>query len=210
MDRALAQPIVGYALIVFGFLKIALSVAIVSLPVSLLDRQSFIVPDKTAAGIVLEVVLFLFGTYSLSHGLSILGHLHKRYDKLMHRLTTFVCLYGGLGVFLITFYGLVVFTNVPIGKDESKKPFYELVGIGGGLGFLTTMLAVLAWNAGHDYMWGKAFRFENDVGIFVSILIVFVSCIAWLLYKYFKNAKAPPLTANEAVSLVMIPFGGVS
>lgn len=132
------QIILGVGFLIYGLLKILVSVLALSLasksqakltgtPLGLL-----ITNDKTYAGSVFDVALILYALYSILHGLELLGVEIPFISTLFMSMVFKAAVYISLGLFLTIYYSLVLYTDMPISKTQSQFGTYRvyiLIGI---------------------------------------------------------------------------------
>lgn len=127
--------IIGILLILYGLFKIGFS--IFELRPDQKEKQTF-------ADTFLIILLLLFGIYSLLHGIGMIIR-DTAFGKTINNLNVFAIVYTIFGIAMIELYILIVYTKLPIPKDENKMTKYKLVGIGGGILFLIILLLKLLW-----------------------------------------------------------------
>jgi hypothetical protein len=98
--------------------------------------KNFYSDDETTANRGLEFAFFLFGLFSVAHGLNKFGLLSHKNSELLERPSTETLVYAILGFGLTLFYSAVVYTDLPIQKDPANIPHYKMLGITSGLSFL--------------------------------------------------------------------------
>lgn len=208
-DEAQRIKIIGYVLVIYGILKVSFCITLVSLPDKYRKGISILTRDATTAGSVLDLVLFIFGSYTILHGLAMIGNLHTTHSEFLNHIYTIIGLYSFLGVFLIVFYSLVVYTNIPISKEENEMGTYELVGIGGGIGFLLVLAIMMLWSIYYGKSWTDPVRFSGDTTFLAISSIALIASFAWLIYNVVKRKGKQP-GRNEIVTLAMLPLGAMN
>ena len=201
--------IVGYILLIYGILKVAFCIILLALPEKYRGNSAFFKRDPTAAGTILDIVLFLFGVYTILHGSAMIRKSRHTHIDLIEHIYTIIALYGSLGIFMIVFYTLVVYTNAPISKDKTEMSKYELVGIGGGIGFLTALFAMLLWNAGRGYMFGSMVAFDGDTILWSLLFGLGLVAFACLCKNVLKK-EGITSKRKEIVTLTMLPLGTIN
>lgn len=91
--------------------------------------------DETVSGRALEFSLFLFGAFSLLHGLNKFELLPHTVSEVLDKPSTEVAVYSALGLGLVGFYSAVVYSNYPIPKIDANMSHYK-IAILSGLSFL--------------------------------------------------------------------------
>ena len=98
--------------------------------------KAFYGDDETHAGKAIEFSFFLFGLFSLLHGLDKFKLLPENISHVLEKKSTEVAVYTALGVGLTAFYSAVIYTDLPITKIPANYKKYKLVGLLGGISFL--------------------------------------------------------------------------
>jgi hypothetical protein len=99
--------------------------------------------DRTVAGYMYEIVFGVFAVFTVLYALalyeSVMAQSKTRRRRwlawlLIPHLETFFMVI--LGIFLVVFYMLVIYTDLPISKNSNYKLVYWYMGVGGGLSFI--------------------------------------------------------------------------
>lgn len=177
--------------IVYGFLKLVVGLGVMFLPLHVLEKTPFLKQfvkqrkDRTAAGMIYEYIFLLFGLYTILHGATMLGWVPHWMvllfgSKLAHYLF-FIC----IGLFMVIFYSLVVYTNLPIPKTKENIHEYKLFGIIGGLSFL---IMPVIWEFLSAFV--PAFRkmsLEMKGVVLIGLAIVAFIIIGFVYTHYIKD-----------------------
>lgn len=200
--------VVGWALIVYGLVKMAICLTWL-LPEDYSKRIPFLGGhrDRTTAGIVLELILFGFATFTLMHGMSMLRMFSARTSHAIDNPVTTSAVYGAFGVFMVAFYWAVLYTDLPISKSPKETLTYKLLGLGGGLAFVIMTLSVVVW---HIVVVGDLKLFERHIakGWMVGALLVSLTVTCYMTAKLLYDAASTRALKKEAVTLAMIPMAG--
>lgn len=130
----------GVCFLMYGLVKIALAIITLSLPDHIKEKIRLVFTnDTTLAGVAFDGVLIAYAIYSIIHGLNLLGYDVPNFTESIMFKSSFYIL---LGLFLIIFYSLVLFTQVPISKLQRQYQTYEILGLGGGVCFLITSMFI--------------------------------------------------------------------
>jgi hypothetical protein len=223
MNRTL-EVIIGVLLILYGIFKLIFGTFAVFISDKLREELSkkkpytyLITNDRTISGKVFDIVLILFGIYTLIHGFTILNIIPQ---DLGHRILSrrnLIDLHLLLGFILIIFYGLVVFTDIKIPKDVEHTDRYMLEGFGAGLLFLI-MIPILAIT--HIFEDDGLSGLRNH---FVSVLIhtIIITIISLCLVFVVKQAQSATnekkhktedqeeARVSEIATLLMIPMNSI-
>jgi hypothetical protein len=214
----LSDIIIGILLIVYGVTK--LTIGTVSIATSETSKTNFHVvfrkimgTDSTFAAKVLEFVLVLFGIYSLLHGLDRFNVFPENFHSRLHARKTTHSVNASIGLILTIFYSLVVYTNLPIQKNNSEMSRYKHIGIITGLSFLIMVPLTLIYHAYVDH--GFKFLLRDQVCILSAVCIAIIIHLCYLI----TTNNTPNNTANpnpkknqsatkvgDYASLLMIPF----
>jgi hypothetical protein len=204
--------LVGYALIVYGIVKIILCMIVFIVPHSRRENVPFfewLSPDATLSGHVIEVALFVFGCYTLLHGMSLVGYIGSPYATYIDHVYALTAVYGFLGVFMIVFFGLVAYTNLPIPKDTEQTPTYEIVGIGGGITFIVSLFWIYLYCIAHYPGWMASLRWSHDIFVYQVSTVILLVVLAIIVVHALRNKVGKKLR-NELITLVMLPLAAVA
>ena len=135
---------IGMFLFLYGLLKLFVAICLLFvIPKETQKDMShiplvnmFVTGDHSLAGKGLEIILGSFGLFSMMHGLALMGFFHGRVVSYFESKLFQYVVYSVFGVALIVFYSLVLYTNVPISKDENNRRLYWTYGYIGGASFL--------------------------------------------------------------------------
>lgn len=166
--------IIGVILILYGIFKIIFSYH------ELRDEKR---KEDTFADLFLIILLLIFGIYSLIHGIAMIIH-NTAFGKAIDNINTFAILYIIFGVLMIELYAIVVYTNIPIPKNENKMEKYKLVGIGGGILFFLALIIKLIW-----YKYTNKDSGYWDFNIYILLYWMILCSFVFVLYfwnTYFK------------------------
>lgn len=204
---------IAIAFIIYGLLKV--SIGIISLFLSKEVKQKcanipivndFINDDESFAGLSIHAVLFIFGVFTLFHGLTLFNVFNESMTNFMESTWTHCILNGLIGVYLIVVFSLVLFTNVKISKDEKYVKSYELVGLGGGILFAAAVPAILLFVLLKN-------RNGEDMNIMIAMFLLTMIILLPFSYILFQTiitrTKSDKLPMNEFVTLLMIPMNFV-
>lgn len=177
------QLIKGYILLIFGIFKILLGLSIIFIPLEVRKVyqekkiiKDFIPIEKNTAELMLDISIVIVAIFSVIEGLHILGYLNNKYLSylIFTHFFTYI-LYTIVGLLLIIYFSLVVYTDVDVGsknkKDYSK---YEIFGVGTGI--LMIMIVLL------KYMYYNGWN--NTLVVFLFLLVIwFIKTILHALPK---------------------------
>ncbi len=202
----------GILLVIYGLLKFTMGILALTLPIKYREKlqsirfvRDFITMDVTMAGRFIDISIVLFATYSIIKGLLIAKLVkHKRLRSVIFDPTYTYLLYGVLGLVLLLFYIMIVYSNwndlLGISKDNNETYTYKLSGIGSGLVFLITVLFIYIFNA-------RKHMKTKDVMLLSFILTFLVMALGYILATTVLQYTSKK---NEIVTLAMIPIGGGS
>jgi uncharacterized membrane protein len=184
------KQILGIIYIIYALVKITVGVSLMVLPISVISTtpvlKAFVkeVADKTFAGRFYEYILLLFGVFSLFNGLALLDLLSPAMTRYFESQWTEYVVFITLGVALVAFYSLVLYTNVPISKNRDSYDHYKLLGLFGGVTFLAMPLL---WEfMGYAVPAFNQLSLENRSAAIVGGVII-ISIIGELVYLYLKR-----------------------
>ena len=187
----------GIIFLIYGFFKI-LVCSLELYPNKVPYKNSFmnyLAPvdrKRNVADLFVFIVILCFAFFTVMKGLIWIGIIHYHFGFEFYVLMNLI-----LGVILVGFYTLVVYTNVPIPKDPGDKNKYKGVGIASGLLFLI-MIPVL-----FIIRWFK----ENKHPAFASIEVLgtVTSFFAMIgLFLYILSSSGEFNNIRHATDLLMI------
>lgn len=191
----------GWVFIIYGIFKTIFCICDLLPSQSLPIKLSFLTHDRTVAGIVLVIIFLLFSIYTLLHGLALLNVLSNPIINILTNIYTNYIVYIIFSIVLIVFYSLVLFTNINISKNEKYISSYEIIGFGGGLSFLITVLILIIFK-----------RIINKQYNLTTILIIICICILLLTFIMIiiksynkKNVNEQPIEYH-IMSALAIPI----
>ena len=193
--------VLGVMLLAYGVVKLVVGLMALLLPMEkrVVFQEHpvlkyFITMDMTVAGRVLDIVIIIFAFYSIFDGMTKLDM-----GRYVNRDMT-LKLYVALGVFLVIFYSVVVFTNWTfISKEQDKLGAYKFTGLGSGLLFLMTAFAIFAWNSFQERSWKAVWW---NVGVLMVLGVWFGVIVSESLSILAEKKK-------EVTTMVMIPLAGI-
>ena len=184
------KQILGVIYIIYALVKISVGVSLMVLPISVISTtpvlKAFVkeVADKTFAGRFYEYILLIFGVFSLFNGLALLGLLSPAMTRYFESQWTEYAVFITLGVALVVFYLLVLYTNVPISKNRDSYDHYKLLGLFGGITFL--VMPIIWEFMGYAVPAFNQLSVENRAAAIVGIVIL-LSIIGEMIYLYLKR-----------------------
>ena len=143
----------------------------------------------------------MFAIFTIFRGMLLLGLLtNRRLRNIVDDYNTLYMLYAILGIYLILFYGIILYTSIGKGlRDEKELLTYKLIGMGTGIFFLITLVFTYLL---HNYtrctkkkVFGLGILFLILVGIMLKIV---VDC-----FEKIKQMR------TEVLTLIMIPFNAI-
>jgi len=173
--------------LLYGISKISVALILYFLPYKYIQEIPFVrnffpkESDKTLAGKMYEYVLIIVGIYSIISALIIFEMIPNIF---IHReLFGFVLLIV-LGIFLIIFYYLVLYTNLPISKNNDNRKYYLILGLIGGIIMISVpiLIAIIYYSI-------PIFNKLNAITKSSILLVTFIviSSLVEYLYTFFKN-----------------------
>lgn len=155
----------------------------------------FLSPDKTTASLVFEIIIFLFGIYSIIKGsyyLKLITYKPLVY-LIEHHIFTY-SLYAFFGIFLTLLYTFIAYypeeSKKYINSDSKYDSTYKFVGINTGLVFLITLVTILIIN-----------NYKNKLLLYflIALFILIASLILTIMIKYGRGFM------EEYLTFFMIP-----
>lgn len=180
-----ARTFFGIIMLVYGIAKIVL----VMLSFTLTKKQKEAMDkipysniifgkDTTLAFKFSEYVLLIFGIYSVMHGLGLLHVLPTIIEEFLDDLRVQYFVSFALGIPTTIFYVLVLYTNVPIEKDETNFGTYKVCLWGIGVSFLLFPILwelakmLLPYLASMDKETAMMFMMMLMIGIMIIVTVI--------------------------------------
>jgi len=197
-------------LVLYGLFKLVLGILALTLTLeyreklqSIIIIKDFITLDLTAAGRFIDFTIIIFALYSIIRGLVIAKTLKAKSLKYIITNPRYIyILYGVLGLVLLLFYSMIVYTNwndiLGISKKDERINTYKLSGIGSGIVFLITMIAIYFLNT------HKKLKIKEVLFLIVVMTILVMTLIEIIAATLLVDAEKK----NEIITMVMIPLGG--
>ncbi len=212
--------LLGYMTLLYGLFKFIVCYLDVTLNyeqrMALFQRmpllKRFITLDMTTAGKTLSLVYIVFAIITIIQAYERIrtGAVHNEVLGVIQSRLFLYLLYGLMGMFLLVMYMLVVYTDIDIKKDLTYEKRYKLLGICGGLIFLTCVPWFILLHKVLDHGLGYALR-----RFYVwTILTLVGSLVTGLLYFYFAyrvvgndndEEKEASISLHEILALLVIP-----
>lgn len=194
----------GVWLVIFGLVKTVVGamalayeparVAMTRMPVVGLMIEN----DSSFAGVYAEIILVLFGIYSLLHGAVILGLTRGRLARLYYHPSFFAGVNFAFAAALILFYSLVLFTRAPIQQSDAYRGHYWLL-LATGVAFLAVPVGLLWWQAVKE----GGLMFSVSTLALVVLLLVTILLLR-IAFRFKKNKMAAAV-----VTLVTVPINAL-
>ena len=198
----------GVVFLLYGVIKVIMVTSIMLIPPELKKKLSkiegfdlFVSGDDTTAGRMYEYVLLAFAIFSIIHGLALLDTFPEKFHKMIESKLFQYPFYTALGLWLMIFYGLVLYTNVPIEKREQNRRNYKIYCYLGGLSFL---LVPPIWEA-IEYFYPSVNSMPEEkqlmymtllmLGAIFGIFLVYI--VTKRLYRMYNLRKQPNKSTND-------------
>lgn len=186
------RPLLATYYIFYGITKILIALSLMTFPLSILNKipvlNYFIIitKDDSLAGHYYEYVLMVFGLYTIIMGISLLHifpyFIREKIENKIFEYSVFIL----LGLSLIIFYTLVIYTDLPISKSKNENDIfhYKVLGIGGGISFL---LMPIMWECiGFLFPIFKHYTLETRSVIILTGSIILVIILGFI-FDLFKR-----------------------
>lgn len=151
----LLSYILGTLLLVYGAVKITFAVLAFTLNDKAKARVAGIPvvgwilnTDNTLSGRLLDVVLAVFGVFSILHSLHLfrLKHLPNLIHKMVESEEINYDVHLIIGTILFFYYVLVAYFDTGIPREESELLMYKIGGVAGGLSFYLAVPIMYLYN----------------------------------------------------------------
>lgn len=196
--------LIAYWLVSFGFIKtmVASSSLLIPQTGSFYEKipiaNIFVNNDKSFAGLYSEIALILFGLYSLFHGAAILHWFPPMINTLFETQISLIYFYSMFAIAYIGFYSLVLFSDLPIQRNQKYIGNYWL-NIAAGIFFLVIINSIFIW---HEIL------NSTPSYIYLGCLILLFILLSYLIirivqYAYTLENKPQP---DDIIAYVTIPL----
>jgi uncharacterized membrane protein YidH (DUF202 family) len=185
---------VGFIFLAYGVIKIILVLGLMLIPPQIEKKLAaiegfdmFVSGDDTIAGKMYEYVLLAFAIFSIIHGLALLGVFNQTIHNIIEKKAFQYPLYIALGLWLMIFYLIVIYTNVPISKDtENPKHMtnYKIYCWFGGLSFL---LVPVVWEIIEYFNPSVEGMRQDKQLMYMTLLMLGAIFIIFLVYIVVKR-----------------------
>jgi hypothetical protein len=186
--------LVGGIYISYGLIKLTFGTCALSIPydtlknipvLSLLAKE-----DHTISATMYEKVFILFGIYTILFGLTMYYLTPAPVSKVLEYKFTELFYMMTLGGFLTIFYLLVIYTDLPIPKEEESMGTYKLMGLGGGLSFI---ILPIIWESIIHFVpiFHQMTYYMKSCVLLVSVIIItlLVGVSIMVISKYKQKIK---------------------
>lgn len=203
----------GFIMIMYGIIKVSIGCLALFMPSKQREWTAnhpqlkyVIAKDTTLAAQVIEVALIIFGIYSFMNALDLLKIYPMAFLNTRMFLYTFYTL---IGILLIIFYSLVIYTNLPIPKVKTEISRYKLIGLIGGMLFLIMTPLYIVVHQIQDHSFRTAFVTKGLVTWSALFCVAFLvaATVVITIDVYKTHTKHKPVNIRDLVALVFIPLG---
>lgn len=209
------RVVIGLIALLYGIMKLCIGIIQFVIPKSLRAQLStnkyigkVIDPNPTMSDAVIDIGLIIFGVYSIVTGLHMLQVIDAAF---IHSRTFIYAFYLIMGMSITTFYYILLYTDLPIPKNDKDTVKYTIAGLGGGLVFLLTLFVYILMHHVQDN--GIEAVTTTMILCVLSIMII-LAAITYITYKSL-NAKAKETKsdgkshlADHIVSLGLLTYEG--
>ena len=202
------RVIIGLLYLTYGLLKVSIALSILFLPESITTKIPIIRSinksnDETIAGKVYEYVFLIFGLYTILAGLSFLHILSPFLRRYVEMCRTEYYVVWILGLSLIIFYALVLYSDLPIPQRSDKRDNYLVFGIGTGI--LLICFPMLWEAAKYYYPFYKDLKFEQRSMIAIGLAIVVVGTIDVIFSSLQKKKLDTMIKIDQNNAMMSLP-----
>jgi len=181
----------GFVFLMYGIIKIILVTSIMFIPPELKKKLStiegfdmFVSGDDTTAGKMYEYVLLSFAIFSIIHGLALMDVFSQRFHNIIESKLFQYPFYIALGLWLMIFYMLVLYTDLPIEKKEQNRRNYKIYCYLGGLSFL---LVPPIWELIEYFNPGVQKMPQDKQLMYMTLLMLAAIFVIFLVYIVSKR-----------------------
>lgn len=206
--------VIAGILIVYGLLKILLGVLAFALPKETKQKWSkhpilgiLVSEDETIAGKVVELIIMIFGIFTLIHGINLVSPVHDFIHNMLFSPISVYVLHSIFGTFLVLFYFAVVFTEIKIDKDMKYRNSYITKGLCSGLVFLITIPIVLLYRLHVEHGFKNIARIKPQHFVISILFTVMISLtLLYFVDEVFDIERKGFNVLYDVTSLIAIPL----
>lgn len=187
MEHSILTQLVGVLFLLYGIAKLIIFFAILAIPPKMQERLSqvsgvnmIITGDHTTAGRAIEWVLVVFAVFSMVHGMALMGAFPDSIDCFIESHAFQYAFYGFLGIFMVVFYSLVLYTNLPISKNPKNYNMYWIYGYLIGASFL---IVPILWELSTIFMPALGTMPAAEQLMYMTLIFFVLFLLA--LYAYY-------------------------
>lgn len=184
------RVLVGIIALTYGVVKLSIGVIQLVLPKKLRDQLTsnkliagLVDANPTVGDIVIDIGLMVFGVYSMVSGLHMLNLIHAPF---IHSRTFIYAFYLIMGISITAFYYILLYTDLPIPKNDNNMIKYKLAGLVGGLLFILTFNVYMLMHHIQDHG-VKAMTITVILSV-LSIMTI-VAAVVLISYDAFKGMQ---------------------
>ena len=152
--------------------------------------------DETFAGKAFDIALLTFGLYTIVHGLHLLRVIPQYIGEYILSRNVVLTIHMVIGISLLTFYTLVIYTNVDIDKQQGHMNRYKIEGIVSGLMFLVVVPILLAYYIVQDH--GIIGAWNHSPYLLTMYVIIAIGIVVITLYTFIKAFMAERKEKKES------------
>jgi hypothetical protein len=219
MMNTYLKALIGGILIAYGVGKLIIGGTAIFLPAEQRSQlpkfmRFFIADDATIAGKGFDIALMVFGVYTIIHGTDLIGRLPKPWaDAILTRYNLYA-LHAIIGMYLLVFYSLVLFTNFPIPKKPDHTDRYLIEGMLSACLFLIMIPILYAIHTINDNGFSAALYQQWYMMLLCLLSICALLAIMVMILLYIKRKRnvhqASHTRLSDFTTLVMIPLSSVT
>lgn len=208
------QIVLGCLMLLYGFAKLIIGCIACFFSPEMRKKAAsvkvlgfFLNDDMTIAGKAFNFALMIFGIYSIVHGLDMIHVLPYNVSEFVMKRHIMYYINGIIGVCLIAFYSLVLFTNVKIPKMEEHKHRYMIEGLCSGLMFVIMLPIFAITHEIHDHGINQVNWFKITM---YTLCIVLLSALLYSIIKKVYAEENKNGSLHGIINLIMIPLTSVT
>lgn len=186
--------IFAYIFLIYGLTKLVVCYLDIILSyeqrVYLLNNTSWfkhmLTLDMSTAGKTLSIIYIVFYFLTVLRNIQRIqtGIISDNLVKILGERLFIYFTYVFIGVILVTLYSLIIYTRIAINKNTQYNKRYKLMGICGGLVFITTAPIMFMVHKIFDHGFSAAIRkYHSIVIISIMLVLLTISVIFYLGYS---------------------------
>jgi hypothetical protein len=153
--------------------------------------------DDTQAGLIYLMFILIFSIYTLLHGFAIFNIGPNYLKRFFHYKNRSILMNTIFAIALALLSMIILFTDIPIEKDENKILIYELLGMCGSVLFFITGFISLLYLIYIE----EGFSISFFCILFITLILIFI-----LVHSALQFIKMDHNSIKHIISIIITTF----